>query len=105
MATRPPSEKPLRADEGLTPASGRALSNADSLILPTHAQHSDLENVEPESDNPLTSIPKAAWKRFNGYGRKHVGFFDSVTAIVFSSCAFTSIVFGCGRYSRQIPQT
>lgn len=98
MATRPPSEKPSKADEDLTLPSGRVSGNADSFVLPSHIQHSGSENVEPEPGHHLRAVPKAAWKRFNGYGRKHVGFFDSVKAILFSSCVFISIVFGCDRY-------
>jgi len=89
MAARPPSEK-LSKDEELTRAPGRFLSasNADSLVLPTHAQHNDSDNVEHESDNSFTAAPRAAWQRFNGYGREKIGFFDSVKAVVFSSCVF-----------------
>ena len=91
MATRPPSEKPSKVDEELTRAPGRFMnaSNADSLVLPTHAQHSDSDNVEPEPEHHFTTSPRAAWKRFNGYGHKKIGFFDSVKAVVFSSCVFT----------------
>lgn len=91
MATHPPSEKPSKVDERLTRAPGRFMnaSNADSLVLPTHAQHSDSDSVEPGPESHFTTSPRAAWKRFNGYGRKKVGFFDSVKAVVFSSCVFT----------------
>ena len=104
MAARPPTEKPSRTDEEVTLASGQVLHNTDSLILPTHVQSSE-SDVELESGNLLKSAPKAAWRRFNGYGRKRVGFFASVKAIVFSSCVSISIIFGCDWYSPWIPQT
>ena len=98
MATPPPSEKPFK-DEELNLESGRVLSHADNPTLPTHVQHSDLENIERELGGRLTH----AWRRFNGYGRKHVGFFGSVKAVVLSSCGFISTAFSCICYLLRIP--
>ena len=53
--------------------------NGSSHSLPTHSENSQR--------NSLTAAPKAAWDRFNGYGRKRIGFLQSVKAVVFSSCA------------------
>jgi hypothetical protein len=86
MASLPPSEKPLGTDEKLA-RTERVLTgtNGDSHNLPTHVQNSDSGNVELETDKSMT---RAAWDRFNGHGRKHVGFFQSVKAVVFCSCTF-----------------
>lgn len=103
MATLPPSEKPSGTDEELTLARDRverALTNGDKHNLPTHVQHSDLENVELKHSDPLTT----AWNRFNGYGRKRIGFIESVKAVIFSSCTSTPTVLGCCRNLLRIPR-
>ena len=91
MASHLLSEKPSKTGEELAP--GRVSTIADSLTLPTHLQHSDSEDADVEHGSILAAAPRAAWRRFNGYGRKRVGFLASVKAVVFSSCAFASVVF------------
>ena len=101
MATLPPSEKPLGTDEELALAPGRAQTNGGGQTLPTHVQRSDSDDVEPKPGNPLATTPRAAWDRFNGRGRKRVGFFQSVKSVVLSSCSSLPIVFGS---SWNLPQ-
>lgn len=88
MAAHPPSEKQLGLDEELTIPSERILTNGDNHNLPTHVQPNDSTNVEPKPANPLTSLPKNAWARFNGYGRKRIGILQSIKAVAASSCMF-----------------
>lgn len=101
MASHPPSEKPSGADDELALARDQVLTNGDKHNLPTHVQHSDdLEGVEPKPSHSLT----AAWDRFNGRGRKRVGFLQSVKAVVFSSCTFTPTGFGSPWDLLRIPR-
>ncbi|KAF9653776.1 hypothetical protein BDM02DRAFT_3182767 [Thelephora ganbajun] len=96
MATQPPSEKPLGTDGELTLVSERlltGLTNGDDHNLPTHVRQSDSEKVELKPSNPSTSALRAAWERFNGYGRKRVGFLQSVKAVVFCSYLNMLLVF------------
>jgi len=94
MTTHPPSEKSLGKNRELAPAPiERVPTNGDYYGLPTHVQLSDSENVGPKPGGSSTAT--AVWERFNGYGRKRVGFFESVKAVVLSSCTFTSIALGC----------
>ena len=81
----PLSEKPLMMDEELP-----LVNNGDNRSLPTHLRHNDPDSVELKP-----TAARAAWNRFNGYGRKRVGFFQSIKAVVFCSCTFTLIVFDC----------
>jgi hypothetical protein len=90
MTTHPPSEKPLGTDGEPVLArdrTGSVATNGDGH-LPTHVQHNDPENVEHKHTRA-----RSAWNRFNGYGRKRVGFFQSIKAVVFCSCTSILIVF------------
>ena len=98
MAALPPSEKTLGTGEGQV-----LLTNGGRGNLPTHVrQHSDPENIEIEPVQRAMSGPRAAWERFNGHGRKPLGLFQSIKAVVFSSCTFISIVCGCSWNSLRI---
>ena len=84
MSTRPDEELAIARDRA------QRVTNGSSNSLPTaHLQHSDSEKAKPKPGHSLTSVPKAAWARFNGYGRKRIGLFQSVKAVLFSSCTFT----------------
>jgi hypothetical protein len=82
-AMHPLSEKPLMMDEELP-----LVNNGDNHSLPTHLRQNELDSVELKP-----TAARAAWNRFNGHGRKRVGFFQSVKAVVFCSCTFILIVF------------
>ena len=88
MATHPPSEKPLGVNEGLTLASERVLTDGGCHNLPTHVQSDGSTDVGLDQGHSLTAIPKNAWARFNGRGRRRIGFLQSIKAVVASSCAF-----------------
>jgi len=82
MATHLPTNNP--SGMAREPALSRdALVGAygDSYILPTHH-----EDVEPKHGMHFATSPKAAWDRFNGRGRKRVGFLQSAKAVALSSC-------------------
>lgn len=92
MTTHPPPEfeKPFRVDEEQTE---RILTtNGGDHNLPTHVQPSDSTHVEPKLGHHLTSVTKNAWARFNGHGRRRIGFFQSIKAIITSSCTFIPVV-------------
>lgn len=91
MAAHPPSEKnPLALDKELTTEPERVLTDGDDHSLPTHVQPNDSANVGPESKNRLGPLPKNAWERFNGYGRRRIGILPSIKAVLASSCTFTT---------------
>lgn len=92
MAALPLSEKPSGVDEELTIAPGRVLTNGGDHNLPTHVQPNDSTNVEPKLADRLTSVPKNAWARFNGQGRRRIGILQSVKAVFTSSCTFVPLV-------------
>ena len=79
MSTHPPTEKPAGIDE-------------EQALLPTH-----LGIVEPKHRH-LDTTPRAAWDRFNGRGRKHVGVFQSIKAVILSSCTSFPVVVDCSLY-------
>ncbi|KAF9788189.1 hypothetical protein BJ322DRAFT_1047593 [Thelephora terrestris] len=85
MATKSPSEKPLGMEEELAIASERVSTDGDGQNLPTHIQSDDSTNVGLGQGRSLTSIRRNAWARFNGHGRKRIGFLQSVKAVVASS--------------------
>jgi len=94
MSTHSLSEKPLGKAKELAPVPlERVPTNGDYYGLPTHTQRDSSGDVEPKVASSLSA--KAAWQRFNGHGRKRIGFFESVKAVVLSSCTFISIVFDC----------
>ena len=88
MATHPPSEKPTGMDEeqGL---SRQAPTNGDSNGSPAPPRSGNLEST------PKRSLPRAAWDRFNGYGRKPVGTIQSIKAVALSSCTSFPVAPGC----------
>ena len=92
MATLPSSEKMSRMGEEVPLTSGAALSSTDSLALPDHVQHNDPESGGFVPAQTVSTTPMAAWQRFNGHGRKRVGFVASIKAVVFSSCLFIPVV-------------
>ena len=92
MATYPLSEKPSRVDEEQTVGLQRVLTNADVHSLPSHTQSGNSKNVGRPPIKTLASASKNAWGRFNGHGRKSIGFVQSVKAIIFSSCTPISVV-------------
>lgn len=94
MAMFPPSESQLGIDEERSLLSQEIPTKGNSYSLPTHVQHGDLEDVgsKPEPDNFMISASRTAWQRFNGHGRRRVGFFHSLKAVILSSCAFILIV-------------
>lgn len=92
MYPHPPTEKPLRDDEERTLLSEEVLNGGNRQSLPTHVQRNDSEEVHQKLGDSLTSAGRTAWQRFNGYGRRHIGFFRSLKAVVLSSCTFTHIV-------------
>jgi hypothetical protein len=79
-------------EEELAIASERVSTDGDGQNLPTHIQSDDSTNVGLGQGRSLTSIRRNAWARFNGHGRKRIGFLQSVKAVVASSCALVSIV-------------
>lgn len=78
----------------------RVLTNGDKHGLPTPVQHSGSENVELKPGPSLT----AAWNRFNGHGRKRVGFLQSIKAVVFSSCTSATTISGCSWNLLRVPR-
>ena len=69
--------------------SRQALTNGGSNGLPTHSG-----DVDPKYQH-LGTTPRAAWNRFNGHGRKRVGVFQSIKAVLFSSCISFPVVLRC----------
>ena len=66
--------------------------------MPAYAQHVDLEEVEPKPGNFMVSTSRTTWQRFNGHGRKRVGFFQSLKAVALSSCTFIIVPFFPGAH-------
>ena len=93
MARLPPSEEQLGIDEERTLLSDEleALADGGRDNLPTHVQHSDFKDVDLNSGNYVASTARAAWERFNGHGRKRIGFLRSVRAVICSSCTLIPI--------------
>lgn len=91
MATRPLSEKPSGVDEEMSIALQRVATNVDGHNLPTHVQSNGSQDGGSKPGNPITSASRNAWARFNGYGRKRIGFFQSLKAVIFSS--FLNVLF------------
>ena len=81
MATYSSSEKPPGMDEELA-LSHRAPANGGGSGLATYPENLPEHNHR----HSLTTAPRAAWDRFNGYGRKRVGAMQSVRAVILSSC-------------------
>lgn len=86
MATHSPSEKPL----GEELASKPVFTNGDDHNLPTHLQPNDSENNLRDAPG---SIPRNAWARFNGHGRKRIGFRQSIKAVLTASYLNVLILF------------
>ena len=85
MATLPPSESQLGIDEERSLLSQETLARENIESLPTHSPQEDLEDG---GFKHMISASRTAWQRFNGHGRRPVGFFKSLKAVVLSSCAF-----------------
>lgn len=83
MAMYPPTERGLGVDEERTLLSEEVLTS-----LPTHVQQDsgDLEGAQLKPGNSLTSVSRTAWQRFNGHGRRRIGFLQSLKALFVSSC-------------------
>lgn len=92
MAMYPHTEKGFRVDEERTLLSEEAPTHEDRHNLPTHVQRDGSEEGQLKPGNPLTSASRTAWQRFNGHGRRPIGFFRSLKAVALSSCAFILIV-------------
>ena len=79
-------------DEEVPLTSGAALRSTDNLTLPDYVRHNDPESSGFMAAHTVSTASMTAWQRFNGHGRKRVGFLASIKAVVFSSCLFIPIV-------------
>ena len=92
QAMYPPTEKQLGVDEERTLLAEEALTGGYRNSLSIHPRGSDLEEVQIKPGNSLTSASRTAWQRFNGHGRRSIGFLQSLKAVILSSCAFVPII-------------
>ena len=99
MSVHPPSERQFSADEGRTLLYGEIQPGGGNYNMPTYVQHVDLEETEPKLGNFMVSTSRTAWQRFNGHGRKRVGFFQSLKAVALSSCTFIIVPTFSGTHS------
>lgn len=89
--TYPPPERQFSVDEGRTVLSGEIQPSGSDHNMPPYVQHVDLEQVNPKPGYFVVSTSRAVWQRFNGHGRKRVGFFQSLKAVALSSCTFVVV--------------
>jgi len=69
--------------------------------MPSCAQHVDLEEFKLKPGKFMLSASRTPWQRFNGHGRKRVGFFQSLKAVALSSCTF--IIFATFPGTHTVP--
>ena len=98
----PPAGEWVGVDEEPTLLSEEVLTDGDRNNLPIHVQRDDSEETLLKPGN--SSALRTAWRRFNGHGRRRIGFLQSLTAVVLFSCMFPPIAVTSFKNRLQTPR-